>query len=39
MKEIRDGSPLLKDMIDSGKVGLAGGMYDLTTGRVTFSAD
>jgi carbonic anhydrase len=39
MKEIREKSPLLKEMIDSGKVSLAGGMYDIATGRVAFYAD
>ena len=39
MKEIREKSPVLKEMIDSGKVGLAGGMYDLATGKVAFYAD
>jgi carbonic anhydrase len=39
MKEIRDRSPILKGLLDSGKVGLAGAMYDLQTGKVTFLAD
>ena len=39
IQHIREGSPLVKEMVDSGKVGLAGAMYDMTTGRVTFSAD
>ncbi len=39
MKEIRDKSPILRDMIASGAVGLVGGMYDVETGRVTFYAD
>ncbi len=39
MKEIREKSPVLKEMIDSGAVGLVGGMYDLQTGRVTFYKD
>jgi hypothetical protein len=29
----------LKEMLDSGAVGLVGGMYDLKTGAVTFLAD
>jgi carbonic anhydrase len=39
MKEIRDKSPVLKEMLDSGSVGLVGGMYNLETGAVTFFAD
>jgi carbonic anhydrase len=36
MQEIPEQSPILKEMIDSGKVGLVGGMYDLSTGKVVF---
>ena len=36
MQEIRDRSPVLREMIDSGQVGLVGGMYDLSTGEVHF---
>lgn len=39
MKEIREKSPVLKGMLDSGAVGLVGAMYDLATGTVTFYAD
>jgi carbonic anhydrase len=39
MKEIREKSPVLKELLDSGAVGLVGGMYDLETGAVTFYAD
>jgi carbonic anhydrase len=39
MKEIREKSPVLKEMLDSGAVRLVGGMYDLETGAVTFSKD
>jgi carbonic anhydrase len=39
MKEIREKSPVLKEMLDSGAVGMVGGMYDLGTGAVTFFAD
>jgi carbonic anhydrase len=39
MKEIRANSPVLKEMLDSGAVGLVGAMYDLGTGAVTFFAD
>ena len=36
MQQIRERSPVLREMIDSGQIGLAGGMYDLTTGEVRF---
>lgn len=36
MRQIREQSPILKELIDSGKVGLVGGMYSLTTGKVKF---
>jgi carbonic anhydrase len=39
MKTIREKSPLLAKAIDSGKIGLAGGIYDISTGRVTFLAN
>lgn len=39
MKEIRERSAILDDLFDSGAVGLAGGMYDIETGKVTFYAD
>jgi carbonic anhydrase len=39
MKEIRADSPVLKEMLDSGAVGMVGAMYDLKTGAVTFLAD
>jgi carbonic anhydrase len=39
MKEIRAKSPVLKEMLDSGAVGLVGAMHDLETGKVTFYAD
>jgi carbonic anhydrase len=39
MKEIRAKSPVVKEMLDSGAVGLVGAMYDLETGAVTFFAD
>jgi carbonic anhydrase len=39
MKEIREKSPVLKEMFDSGQAGLAGAMYDVRTGKVTFMAD
>jgi carbonic anhydrase len=36
MDQIREQSPLLREMIDAGKIGLVGGMYDLSTGEVHF---
>jgi len=34
--EIRERSAILRELIDSGKVAIVGGMYDVATGRVTF---
>ena len=39
MKEIREKSPVLKELFDSGAVGLVGAVYDVETGKVTFWAD
>lgn len=36
MAQIRERSPLLRDLIESGRVGLIGGIYHLDSGRVTF---
>jgi carbonic anhydrase len=36
MQQIRERSPILREMIDSGQIGLVGGMYDLSTGEVHF---
>jgi len=36
MQQIRDRSPILKEMIDQGQIMLVGGMYDLETGKVQF---
>ena len=36
MKEIRERSPILREMLDKGEIGLVGGMYDLSTGKVQF---
>jgi len=36
MKQIREQSPILREMIDGGQVELVGGMYDLKTGQVQF---
>lgn len=34
--QIRDQSPILRELIDAGKVGLVGGVHHLETGRVEF---
>ena len=39
MKEIREQSPIVRALLDSGKVGLVGAMYDIDNGKVTFYAD
>jgi carbonic anhydrase len=36
MKQIRDRSPVLREMLDQKQIDLVGGMYDLSTGRVHF---
>jgi carbonic anhydrase len=36
MREIRERSPILREMLDKGEIGLVGGMYDLETGKVQF---
>lgn len=36
MKEISERSPILREMLDKGEIGLVGGMYDLSTGKVRF---
>lgn len=36
MKQIRERSPILREMIDKGEVGLVGGIYDISTGEVKF---
>jgi carbonic anhydrase len=36
MKEIRERSPILREMLDKGEIKLIGGMYDLSTGKVQF---
>lgn len=39
MRQIRERSPILRDMIESEQIGLVGGMYNLSTGKVTFYED
>jgi carbonic anhydrase len=36
MQQIPDRSPILKEMLDNGQIGMVGGMYDLSTGEVRF---
>mgnify|MGYP001304198656 FL=1 len=36
VKSIMERSPILKEMIESGQIGIAGGTHDITTGEVTF---
>jgi len=36
LQQIHEQSPVLRELIDSGKVGLVGGRYDLESGRVEF---
>src|SRR5580765_4642519 len=36
MQQIREHSPILREMIDQGQAGLVGGMYDLSTGKIQF---
>jgi carbonic anhydrase len=36
MQEIRERSPILRELLDQRQIGLVGGMYDLSTGEVRF---
>ncbi|GGI78271.1 carbonic anhydrase family protein [Legionella impletisoli] len=36
MKEIKEKSPVLKELIEQGQIGLIGGLYDIATGEVDF---
>jgi len=36
MQQIRERSPVLREMLDKGEIGLVGGMYDLKTGKIQF---
>ncbi len=38
-KAIMERSPILKEMIESGEIGIVGGTHDITTGLVTFYSD
>lgn len=39
VKSIMERSPILKEMIESGQIGIVGGTHDITTGEVTFYPD
>ncbi|MCL4638553.1 MULTISPECIES: carbonic anhydrase family protein [Olivibacter] len=39
VKSIIERSPILKEMIESGEIGIVGGIHDITTGVVTFYPD
>lgn len=39
VKAIMERSPILKEMIESGQIGIVGGTHDITTGEVTFYSD
>ena len=32
-------SPILREMVENGEIGIAGGMYDVETGEVGFTPD
>ena len=36
VKSILQRSPILKEMIENGEIGIVGGTHDLTTGQVTY---
>jgi carbonic anhydrase len=36
VQEIRDTSPILKDMEDKGEIMIVGAMYDVASGKVTW---
>jgi carbonic anhydrase len=38
MADIREKSPILKEMEDNGEIQIVGGMYDIATGKVSFYA-
>ena len=39
VKDIMDRSPILKEMIEKGELGIVGGIHDITTGEVQFYPD
>jgi carbonic anhydrase len=36
IEQIKQKSPILKEMLDKGEIGISGGMYDVSTGEVQF---
>lgn len=36
MRQIQEGSDVIREMVESGQVGIVGGMYNLSTGKVKF---
>ena len=36
MNQVRERSPIIKEMIDKGEIALVGGIYDISTGEVKF---
>jgi carbonic anhydrase len=36
IEQIEQQSPILKQMLDNGEIGISGAMYDVATGKVTF---
>jgi len=36
MQQVRERSPILRDMLDHHQIGLVGGIYDLSTGEIRF---
>lgn len=39
VKSIMERSPILKEMIEKGEIGIVGGTHDITTGQVTYFED
>jgi carbonic anhydrase len=39
VEEILERSPILKEMVDNGEIGIVGAMYDVTSGLVEFYED
>jgi carbonic anhydrase len=37
--QVKEKSPILKEMIDNGEIGIVGGMYSVANGNVTFNQD
>jgi carbonic anhydrase len=36
IEQIKQQSPILKEMLDNGEIGISGAMYDVATGKVSF---